>query len=556
MTGFAKACWAAYARQEEVTARLNQQLRTQGIYSDGLSRSLQKIASNIQRVTTVGDEDTLAMMQLGLSMGVTADKMEEATKQAIGLSKAYGVDMNSAMKMVALAGQGEYTMLQRYIPQLRSMTTEAEKAAAVKKLLADGFKIATAEADTAGGKLKQLANRWGDIQEAIAERALPAIQLVLKWIEAAIVRVDALVWTWDKLFRTDEITLAKKELERLNSELESTNISMASLSRYNAEGSEAFKAHAANAKKLAEDVDKAKVALDKLTTAPKRTLPALPGADMGGGKISEEEAKKQAESRLKNVDQWYLSTKGAAETSYLQFRYGEQGAWDQLSLEQKEALMTRAQEIYARDNATMSGSFMQSLDRMKSAGMGWAQAWDGMWAQTTSGMATNIQTFLTASGSMFQNFKKLLDGIFKSILSSFISMVSQMIAKWLVLNALTGGGVSFFGPKILGSLSKGGPISETGPYLLHKGEEVIPADIANSVRNSPAPSFTPTVAGASEGPDITVSQNITIGGTSETDISVIADKLSKATKAGVLAAVDLAKVNYKVGLKRAEETSI
>ena len=72
MIGFAKDCWAAYARQEEVTARLNQQLRTQGIYSDGLSRSLQKIASNIQRVTTVGDEDTLAMMQLGLSMGVTA----------------------------------------------------------------------------------------------------------------------------------------------------------------------------------------------------------------------------------------------------------------------------------------------------------------------------------------------------------------------------------------------------------------------------------------------------------------------------------------------------
>ena len=220
--------------------------------------------------------------------------------------------------------------------------------------------------------------------------------------------------------------------------------------------------------------------------------------------------------------------------------------------------MKRAQEIYARDNNTMTGSFMQSLDRMKSSGMDWARAWDCMWSSTISGMSSAIETFITSSGNMFKNLKKLLDGIFKSILKSFISMVSQMIARWIFFNIITGGKISFFSSEVRGSLATGGPISETGPYLLHKGEEVIPADIANSVRNSPSPSFVPATAEGtgSSAAEVTVNQNITIEGTSETDISVIADKLSKATRAGVLAAVDLAKVNYKVGLKRAEETSI
>jgi len=170
-----------------------------------------------------------------------------------------------------------------------------------------------------------------------------------------------------------------------------------------------------------------------------------------------------------------------------------------------------------------------------------------------SGMTANVKTFLTASGNMFENMRKLLDGIFKSIASAFVDMVAKMIAKWLLLQALTGISVAM---KLLGSFKEGGPIPETGPYLLHKGEEVLPADIANSIRKSPAPTLSPVAAGAGMQGGVNITQSIVIGGTSETDIDVIADKLSEATKNGAISAVNLAKVNYKVGQKRAEETSL
>jgi len=267
-------------------------------------------------------------------------------------------------------------------------------------------------------------------------------------------------------------------------------------------------------------------------------------------------AKAAVEDRLVKVDKWYASARGIEEVKYNNWLYNQTIAWDELDVAQKEATMARVQEIYTRTNSTMAGGFTLSIQRMQEAGMGWAAAWEGMWGSTLTGMTANVAEFLTFSENIFDNFRKLLDGIFKSILSSFVQMVAQMIAEWLLLQAITG----FFGgdvaKKLLGSRKEGGPIPETGPYLLHKGEEVLPADIAGAIRKSSGPSMTPAFAGASMGGNITIEQHIDIGGTSETDINVIADKLSEASKNGAISAVNLAKVNYKIGKKRDGETSL
>ena len=558
MISFAKSAWTAYAKQEEAVARLNGALRTQNIYSEALSRYLQNLASDIQKVTTVGDEDTIALIQLGLSMGITADKMETATKNAIGLSKAYGVDLNSAMKMVALATQGEYTMLARYIPQLRTLTDETEKAALVQKLLASGFKIAEAEAGTASGKMAQLALEWGDIKEQIVERAIPAIELVMEWIKAAIGYVDTLIWEWDKLFKTDAITLAKKEIELLEKQIKEVKAMATAGGGFMGGGDFIAPQQIAQIDKLNEKILTARNNLKKLTEAPLPTkLPSLPPGTLPP---TEAQLKEEAESRLANVDKWYLSAKGTEEVNYYQWAHGNQINWETLSLEQKEELMTNAQTLYAETNSNMAGSFMTSLSRMKASGLGWASAWDSMWSSTVSGMATEIKTFLTTSGSLFENFKDLLDGIFDSILSSFLDMVSKMIAKWLLIQATTelfGGTLATKVTTLLGSAKEGGAIPETGVYLLHKNEEVIPADIAKSIRNnSTTPSFAPVAAAESAVANINLTQEIIIGGTSETDINTIAEKLSEATKDGIISAVDFAKVSYKIGQKHAGETAL
>lgn len=137
---------------------------------------LKEHASKLQKLTTVGDETSLSLMQLGLSMGINAEKISEATAQAIGLSKAYGIDLNTAMKLVALAREGEYSMLARYIPALRTATTEEEKAVIVKNAMINGFKIAQEETGTYAGKVEQLKNRWSDVVEEIGFRLMPVFE--------------------------------------------------------------------------------------------------------------------------------------------------------------------------------------------------------------------------------------------------------------------------------------------------------------------------------------------------------------------------------------------
>jgi len=140
-------------------------------------------ASALQKITTVGDETSLEVMRLGLSMGVSAGQIKEATKETIALSKAYGVDLKASMKMVALARAGEFSMLARYIPQLRTTTDKTKQLTIFNKAMADGFKIAEAETDTYAGKILQLGNEWGDLQEKVGFKVIPVFEELLKVVK-------------------------------------------------------------------------------------------------------------------------------------------------------------------------------------------------------------------------------------------------------------------------------------------------------------------------------------------------------------------------------------
>ncbi len=148
---------------------------------------LKKYASNLQKVTTVGDETSLKTMQLGLSMGVSADEIGDATKQAIGLSKAYQVDLNAAMKLVALGRAGEFSMMARYIPQLRGLTDKTKMAAIANEAMAKGFEIAKAETETYLGMMEQLTNILGDLWEDVGFKIIPVFKDYIKIIKEQIV---------------------------------------------------------------------------------------------------------------------------------------------------------------------------------------------------------------------------------------------------------------------------------------------------------------------------------------------------------------------------------
>lgn len=175
----------AAMKQEDAVFLLAAALKAAGEYSVEVMHRFKAFAASIQEVTTYGDETVLALMQLMKSLGVTSVKLEEATKMAIGLAAATGRDVQSMAMYIALAQQGEFTMLRRYIPALRSTTDATEQLRIITEFAARGFEIAQAAALTASGSLKQMWNALGDVAEQIGDALLPAIKdtatAVKKW---------------------------------------------------------------------------------------------------------------------------------------------------------------------------------------------------------------------------------------------------------------------------------------------------------------------------------------------------------------------------------------
>ena len=167
----------AFAVQEAAENALASAMASHGDAIDALMPKAKALASQIQRETKYGDEDVLGMMAQIRNLGVLPGKLEEATKGSIGLAKALQMDANTAARYTALAMQGEYTVLQRYVPALRTATSAAEKQTIVTDLMNQGYEQAQAETETLDGKFTQLQNAAGDVAESFGNVITEALDL-------------------------------------------------------------------------------------------------------------------------------------------------------------------------------------------------------------------------------------------------------------------------------------------------------------------------------------------------------------------------------------------
>jgi len=176
----------AAMKQEQAEAALDAALRAVGADVDALSGKYRAFASNLQAVTTQGDEVTLAMMAQAAHLGVNAGALDEATKMAIGLAHALNMDTNASMRYVAMALQGETTVLRRYIPELRAEADIHKQIAIIRDKAAAGLRAHMETAKTSLSSTKQLWNALGDVAEKVGKifstALLPTIQKLTAWL--------------------------------------------------------------------------------------------------------------------------------------------------------------------------------------------------------------------------------------------------------------------------------------------------------------------------------------------------------------------------------------
>jgi hypothetical protein len=167
ITAFAGVSVRAFAKQEDAERKLASAIRATGGQVDANMARFTAFATEMQRLTVVGDETTLGLLQLATAQGLSADASERAVRNAIAMQSAFNVGAESAIRMTAALEQGDATMLRRYIPALRGVSDEAEMLAKAHEILSGAFEIAQDEALTFGGQVAQLRNAFGDFQEQV-----------------------------------------------------------------------------------------------------------------------------------------------------------------------------------------------------------------------------------------------------------------------------------------------------------------------------------------------------------------------------------------------------
>jgi len=190
---FVRGNLAAFDEQERAVSSLRQAMADAGDSSEASLRRFLDFASGFQEVTEKGDEGTIALGAYLATIGqLTGEGLRDATKATLGLSRATGMGAEMMGRAYLNALEGNYSMLDRYVPALRTATSEEEKAELVRGLVSRGLNQLEADAKTASGQVKQLTNDWGDFREELGGDVAPVIERtaaagrdLLSWVRAS-----------------------------------------------------------------------------------------------------------------------------------------------------------------------------------------------------------------------------------------------------------------------------------------------------------------------------------------------------------------------------------
>jgi hypothetical protein len=182
-TDFIKNSSEAYDIQTAAVNRLEVALKLQGAAVEGESARLQTFAGDMQKLTGVGDELTLGLMNQAAMMGVNSEQLDDAAKAAIGLSEATGKSLDESLKMVTNSLQGEFGAFGEVIPAIKTMQTEEEKLAAVLALSAKGLEAKTEASNTVAGMSERASGAVGDLMESVGALIAPVRILISQGIK-------------------------------------------------------------------------------------------------------------------------------------------------------------------------------------------------------------------------------------------------------------------------------------------------------------------------------------------------------------------------------------
>lgn len=193
LKNFAMESLNLFGIQEQNEQRLSRVLKATN-HAAGLSaKQLKEHASELQGLTTVGDESILKLQTTLLAFtGVASDEFKRATALALDMSEVLGTGATENVKKLgkslqdplsALTGlkKAGVTFSEQQQAQIKSLVAADKRREAQLIILAELEKrysgAAAAAADTVLGRQTQMANAWGDLKEGIGNVLAESLNL-------------------------------------------------------------------------------------------------------------------------------------------------------------------------------------------------------------------------------------------------------------------------------------------------------------------------------------------------------------------------------------------
>jgi hypothetical protein len=145
-------------------------------------------AAKKYQATTVYDDDTIVAAQTFLAtQGRTEEQINKVIRAATNLSAVTGESLQSSVEKLDATYEGSIGRFGKLDNRLKGLTlTQLENGAAVDLLAEKYAGFAEAELQTTAGKIKQLQNQFGELQESLGESILLGAAPIFKDIASEI----------------------------------------------------------------------------------------------------------------------------------------------------------------------------------------------------------------------------------------------------------------------------------------------------------------------------------------------------------------------------------
>lgn len=212
-----------FQQQEAALASLKAAMLATGEYSDAAINSFSALASELQKVTTYGDETTIsAIAMIRQLTTLDNDTIKSLIPRVQDFASAMGMDLNQAALLIAKSIGTDTNALSRYGITLKEGATEQEKLSQITETLTNRFDgMAVAMGQTSLGEMQKMKNALGDLKEiggeAIADFLLPFVKGLADFATTTAETVAALRTLSKELTDTErtqtELLLERKKLE-------------------------------------------------------------------------------------------------------------------------------------------------------------------------------------------------------------------------------------------------------------------------------------------------------------------------------------------------------